>query len=890
MYPKVGILYANKSGTAEVLLSSLAFAGERRLFYFSCQTTPPKKGKNTMKLAFSTLGCPDFSWSDIYAMAKDFGFNGIELRGLGDNIFSVHAEPFSPQKIDSTVAHLKKLGLEIPCLSSGCALRFEEKREDTVRELLEYIALAEKLSASYIRILGDLTAEPTTDFDDNAVIETLKILAPHAEAAGVTLLVETNGVYTDTKRLAEVLNSVASDYVAALWDVHHPYRFAGESAAQTIQNLGAYIKYTHIKDSVMNGESVEYRMMGEGDLPIEDFMMALRSINYEGYVSLEWLKKYMPDLQSSGIVFPHFINYMSQFTGFARQGGRLQTSLDGKGQYIWPKETLIDYTFPQILDRICEEFPDQYAFRFTTLDYTRTYREFRDDVDSFARSLIAMGVRPGDHVAIWATNIPAWYITFWATVKIGAVLVTVNTAYKIHELEYLLRQSDTHTLVMCDAYKDSDYIKIINDLLPELKDAKKGAPLHFRKLPFLRNIITCESTQPGCWNWEEAWNAGKDVPIEEVYRRSAMIDKHDVCNMQYTSGTTGFPKGVMLTHYNVVNNGKAIGDCMDLSTADRMMIQVPMFHCFGMVLAMTASVTHGVTMSPIPAFSPSKGLACITKEKITAFHGVPTMFIAMLGHPEFKNTDFSHMRTGIMAGSPCPVKVMEQVINEMHMKDICITYGQTEASPATTMSKTTDTIETRVNTVGGPIFGVECKIVDPETGEDLPDNCDGEFVARGYNIMKGYYKMPEATAAAIDKDGWLHTGDLCRRLPDGNYKVTGRIKDMIIRGGENIYPKEIEDFIYTHPKVKDVQVIGVPDKAYGEEIMACVILKEGESSSEEEIKKYVLDHMAKHKVPRYVAFVDSFPMNAAGKILKYKMREDAVKLLDLGDASKIVTA
>jgi len=840
-----------------------------------------------MKLAFSTLGCPDFSWSDIYAMAKDFGFSGIELRGMGNGIYT---DPFSGENIETTIEKLRKLRLEIPCLSSDCALRFAENKDFNIDSLRKYIDLAKRLGSDYIRVLGDRTAEPTTDFDDEIVIDTLRILAPYAEEAGITLLVETNGVYTDTARLANVLNCVASDNVAALWDVHHPYRFAGESAASTVQNLGAYIKYTHIKDSVMNGQSVEYRMMGEGDLPIEDFMGALRSINYEGYVSLERLKRYMPDLQSPGIVFPHFVDYMNRIIGVSDSGGHLQTSLDGRGKYVWEKEKLIDYTFPQILDRMCLEFPDQYAFRYTTCDYTRTYPEFRDDVDAFARSLIAMGVKPGDHVAIWATNIPAWYITFWATVKIGAVLVTVNTAYKIHELEYLLRQSDTHTLVMCDAYKDSDYIKIINDLLPELKDAKKGHPLHFRKLPFLRNIITCESTQPGCWNWEEALAAGDGVPHEEVYRRASMIDKHDVCNMQYTSGTTGFPKGVMLTHYNVVNNGKAIGDCMDLSTADRMMIQVPMFHCFGMVLAMTASMTHGVTMSPIPAFSPTKGLDCINREKITCFHGVPTMFIAMLSHPDFEKTDFSNMRTGIMAGSPCPIKVMEQVIDKMNMKDICITYGQTEASPATTMSKTTDTIETRVNTVGGPIFGVECKIVDPETGEELPDNCDGEFVARGYNIMKGYYKMPEATAAAIDKDGWLHTGDLCRRLPDGNYKVTGRIKDMIIRGGENIYPKEIEDFIYTHPKVSDVQVIGVPDKAYGEEIMACVILKEGETSSADEIKKYVLDHMAKHKVPRYVAFVSSFPMNAAGKILKYKMREDAVKMLDLTDASKIVTA
>ncbi|MBQ2546957.1 MAG: AMP-binding protein, partial [Clostridia bacterium] len=609
-----------------------------------------------------------------------------------------------------------------------------------------------------------------------------------------------------------------------------------------------------------------------------------------GYISLEWLKQYMPELSDAGIVFPHYAHFMQQYLGSGDHAGRLQKNNRGDGWYVWEKNKIIDYTFPQILDRMCEEFPDQWAFRYTTCDYSRTYPEFRDDVDTFARALISLGVKQGDHVAIWATNVPQWYITFWATVKIGAVLVTVNTAYKIHEAEYLLRQSDTHTLVMIDGYKDSDYVAIMKELVPELETTEAGRPIHARRLPFLRNIITVESEQKGCLTWEKALSFAERTPIDAVWRRAAMINKDDVCNMQYTSGTTGFPKGVMLTHYNVVNNGKAIGDCMDLSTADRMMIQVPMFHCFGMVLAMTASMTHGTTMSPIPAFSPKKSLDCINREKITAFHGVPTMFIAMLGHEDFAKTDFSHMRTGIMAGSPCPIKVMQEVVEKMHMPEICITYGQTEASPATTMSKTTDTIETRVNTVGGPIFGVECKIVDPETGEDCPDNVDGEFCARGYNIMKGYYKMPEATAAVIDKDGWLHSGDLLRRLPDGNYKVTGRIKDMIIRGGENIYPKEIEDFIYTYPKVSDVQVIGVPDKAYGEEIMACVIVKPGEVCTEEEIKTYVREHMAKHKVPRYVVFVDSFPMNAAGKILKYKMREEAAKLPEFREAAGIVTA
>lgn len=840
-----------------------------------------------MKISFSTIACPDYSWVDIYSMAKDLGFDGIEIRGMGDDFAAYKAMPFTEANRPKTMAKLKALNIEIPCLSSGCCLKFKEKEAETIAELTEYCKLAQQINAPYIRVLADLEAAPNGAVDDAYVAEQLKKLAPIAAQYDVTLLVETNGVYSDTHRLRALLDSVNSHKIAALWDMHHPYRFAGESPEQTVANLGELIKYVHIKDSVMENGKVVYKMMGEGDLPIQKMIEALQSIQYTGYVSLEWVKLWMPNLLDAGVVFPQYAEFMRPFR--RKHKHPLQDNNRKTGKYIWPKERLIDYTFPDVLDRVCEEFPTQYAFRYTELDYTRTYPEFRSDVDTFARALIAMGVRKGDHVAIWATNVPAWYITFWATTKIGAVLVTVNTAYKIHEAEYLLRQSDTHTLVMIDGYKDSDYVGIMKELCPELATCEPGK-LESKKFPFLKNIITTDSRQPGCYTWDEAIKLAEQVPYSEVEARRRTIDKNDVCNMQYTSGTTGFPKGVMLTHYNVVNNGKAIGDCMDLSTADRMMIQVPMFHCFGMVLAMTASVTHGTTMSPITAFSPRKGLACINKEKITAFHGVPTMFIAMLGHPDFEKTDFSHMRTGIMAGSPCPIKTMQDVIEKMHMNEICITYGQTEASPATTMSKTTDSIEDRVNTVGGPIFGVECKIVDPETNEDLPDEVDGEFVARGYNIMKGYYKMPEATAAAIDENGWLHTGDLARRTKKGYYKITGRIKDMIIRGGENIYPKEIEDFLYTHPKVKDVQVIGVPDKQYGEEIMACIILNDGETSSEEEIKQYVLDHMAKHKVPRYVDFVTEFPMNAAGKILKYKMREAAVEKLNLQQASKIVTA
>ncbi len=840
-----------------------------------------------MKICFSTLACPDYSWTDIYSMAKDLGFNGIEVRGLGDDIFAVKAKPFTQAELPRTIKKLESIGLEIPCLSSGCCLKFEDKKEETMSELRAYIDLAQKLKTPYIRILADLEPAPSGEVDDEKIAAFLCEIAPEALEAGVTLLVETNGVYCDTLRLRALLDKVNSPAVAALWDMHHPYRYCGEAPETTVDNLGSYIKYIHVKDSNFdeNGKLV-YRLMGHGDMPVKQMLASLQKISYDGYISLEWVKRWSKDLYSAGIVFPQFARFMKPYLT-KKQG--LQVSNRGKGYYPWKKETLIDETFPDVLDRICEEFPEQIAFDFTELDYKRTYVEFREDVDRFARALIGMGVKKGDHVAIWATNVPAWFITFWASTKIGAVLVTVNTAYKIHELEYLLSQSDTHTLVMTSAFKDTSYIDIINGICPELKTSKPGE-LRSERLPFLKNVVIADGQADGCYSWEDALALADSVPYSEVDKLRRQIDKNDVCNMQYTSGTTGFPKGVMLTHHSVVNNGKAIGDCMDLSTEDRMMIQVPMFHCFGMVLAMTASVTHGVSMSPITAFSPRKGLACINSKKITCFHGVPTMFIAMLGHDDFEKTDFSYMRTGIMAGSPCPVKVMKEVVEKMHMSEICITYGQTEASPATTMSKTSDTIETRVNTVGSAMFAVECKIVDPETGEELPDDTDGEFCARGYNIMKGYYKMPEATAAAIDKDGWLHSGDIARRTPEGHFKITGRLKDMIIRGGENIYPKEIEEFLYTHPKVKDVQVIGVPDKQYGEVIMACVVLNEGETSTEDEMKEFVLNNMAKHKVPQYVRFVEGFPMNAAGKILKYKMREEAIEYLGLKEASQIVTA
>lgn len=549
----------------------------------------------------------------------------------------------------------------------------------------------------------------------------------------------------------------------------------------------------------------------------------------------------------------------------------------------------IENTLGGVLDDLSKNNPNGWAVRYTDRNYFRTWKELNDEADLIARGMMSLGVKKGDHVAIWATNTPEWILTLFAAAKIGAVLITVNTNFKIFELEYLLRQSDTKLLVMIGGFKNNDYVATVNELLPELKTT--SGEIESEHLPFLKRVVFAgKETPEGMLNFEDLKILGGDFPVEIYEENKKTLNTHDVVNMQYTSGTTGFPKGVMLTHYNILNNGKTIGDGMKFTKNDKLCITVPFFHCFGLVLAMMACITHGTTMVPVERYSPVPVMNAISVEKCTAVHGVPTMFIAMLEHAQFNNFDFSSLRTGIMAGSPCPIEVMKKVIDKMNMREIVIVFGQTEASPGCTMTTTSDSIDKRVNTVGRAFPGVECKIIDPESGEELPINTPGEFCARGYNIMKGYYKMPEATAQAIDKDGWLHTGDLCTVDEDGYYKVVGRIKDMIIRGGENIYPKEIEECLYTCDKVSDVQVIGVPSEAYGEEVMACVILKEGEEMTEEEVKEFVGARMAKHKVPRYVRFVDSFPTNAAGKIQKFKMREEAIEILKLQTAASIETA
>lgn len=833
-----------------------------------------------MKLCFSTKGWHETSWNEFLDSARDLGFEGIEIHNLYASAMIRKGGPGDFNASAAAYRAVREHGIIIPCIDVTRDICCSDDMADINKEITDCLEAAKRLHSPFVRLH---TVCSGNSYSELSVRSVLSYALPLAHECGIQLLIETMGQFSDTSCLRDLLDDYACDDLGALWDFHFPYRIGKESPQTTVTNLGAYIRHVHIKDSaVLPDGSLSYQLIGEGSLPVDELVKALDSLDYDGFITLEWDPSWLDEVNDMTIILAHFYGYMSQYRKEEEEKVLYSNKLH-TGRFVWPKEALINCTFGQVLDRMAEEFPDQYAFKYTTLDYTRSYSQFRDDVDECARALISLGVRAGTKVAVWATNIPAWYITFWAATKIGAVLVTVNTAYKIHEIEYLLRQSDTHTLVMIDKCQDSDYAASIMELCPELKSIASGSSLHAKRLPFLRNVITVGFKMQGCMTWEDMIKRAASIPLDTVRHMADRVSIHDVCNMQYTSGTTGFPKGVMLTHHAVVNNGKCIGDRMDLSTADRMMIQVPMFHCFGMVLAMTASMTHGSTICPLPYFSARNALACINQEHITAFHGVPTMFIAMFNHPDYRKTDFSYMRTGIMAGAGCPPDLMRRAArpDEMNMTGIVSVYGETESAPGDTMSELDDPLDERCETVGRAFPHVECRIVDPQTGEECPNGVNGEFVARGYNIMKGYYKMPEATAAAIDKDGWLHTGDLACRLENGTYKITGRLKDMIIRGGENIYPKEIEEFIYTHPSVQDVQVIAVPDKQYGEEICACVILKKAAELSAEALQEYVRTHLARHKVPRYVLFMDSFPMNAAGKILKYKMREDAASRLGL---------
>jgi fatty-acyl-CoA synthase len=821
-----------------------------------------------MKLSFSTLGCPDWSWNDILSTAKDLGFNGIELRGITNQIYLPDALPFSNENMENTKKKLKELNIEISCLTSSCYLYGNENNGDCNQEGKDYIDLAQQLNVPYVRVLGDKNPEPGTGIEINTVKNNLKRLGEYASNKNVTVLIETNGIFADSNKIKKLMEEINSPYVGVLWDVHHPFRFMGESFEETFNNLKPWIKHIHLKDSIVVEDKIIYKMIGQGDLPIDHLIKLLAANHYDGFISLEWVKRWKKDLENPGIVFPHFVSTMKRL--IAKYS---DTNL--------PEDELWEITFGDLLDKIADKYPDHEALVYGDQDFRVTYSEFRDLCNKAAKGLLTIGVTKGDHVAIWSTNYPEWVISMFATAKIGAVLVTVNTNYKIFEAEYLLRQSDSNTLILMEGYKDTNYVEILNELCPELKECKPGA-LKSERLPYLKNIIYLDNKEyPGMYQWEDLYTLSNKISDEALHSIQKSLDIHDTINMQYTSGTTGFPKGVMLTHYNVVNNGRFIGDCMQLTKEDRLCIPVPFFHCFGCVLGIMACITHASTIVAVDHYNPKIVMDTIQKEKCTAVHGVPTMFIAMLEHSDFNQYDFSSLRTGIMAGSPCPEKVMRDVVYKMGAKNITIAYGQTEASPVCTQTSADDSIDRRVSTVGTLLPFTEGKIIDPETGKDAPPNTQGEFVARGYNVMKGYYKLPEATSQAIDADGWLHTGDLATVDEEGYYKITGRIKDMIIRGGENIYPKEIEEFLYTHPKISDVQVVGVFDRKYGEEIVAYIIKKEKADLTEEEVKKFALASMSRHKVPKYIAFINAFPQTASGKIQKYKLREMAKDIFNL---------
>jgi len=543
------------------------------------------------------------------------------------------------------------------------------------------------------------------------------------------------------------------------------------------------------------------------------------------------------------------------------------------------EQPTLELTLGQTLANTVARYPDTPAVVYADRDYRRTWREFSDEVDCLAKGLMAMGVQKGEKVAIWATNVPHWVAFMFATARIGAILITVNTGYKTAEVEYLLEQSDADNLIIINGFRDTDYVGTIYELVPELREQPRGC-LRSAKFPFLKRVIFLgPEKHRGMYSVNEVMAMASQVSDVVFQARQDTLDAHDVINMQYTSGTTGFPKGVMLSHHNIGNNGYWIGANQNLGPTDKVCLPVPLFHCFGCVLGVMACVNHGSTMVFVEKYDPITVMMSIEKERCTAVYGVPTMFIAMLEHPLFNRFDFTSLRTGIMAGSPCPVKSMKQCVEQMHMNEVTICYGLTESSPVMTQTRYDEPdLMRKCSTIGKAMPAMEVAVINPETGEFCKPGEPGEMCCRGYNSMKGYYKMPEETAKCIDKDGWLHSGDIGVMDEAGYFAITGRLKDMIIRGGENIYPKEIEDFIHHIDGIRDVQVVGVPSKKYGEQPGAFVILQPGVEMTAEDIQDYCRGKIAWHKIPKYIHFTDGYPLTTSGKIMKYKLREQAAEL------------
>jgi fatty-acyl-CoA synthase len=532
---------------------------------------------------------------------------------------------------------------------------------------------------------------------------------------------------------------------------------------------------------------------------------------------------------------------------------------------------LLGETIGENLRRAVDRFPEREALVVRSQRYRATYRELWDETTSLANALLARGIEKGDRVGIWSPNRFEWVVTQYATARIGAILVNVNPAYKARELEYALNQSGVRMLLHSRGFRATDYGEILREVRTSLKA--------------LQEVVVIDD------EWEDLLSSAAKAGEGALASREKSLGFDDPINIQYTSGTTGAPKGATLSHHNILNNGYLIGEIMAYTENDRIAVPVPFYHCFGMVIGNLAAASHGATiLVPGEAFDAGDTLATVGEERATSIYGVPTMFIAMLSHPDFARTSFSTLRTGVMAGSPCPVEVMKQVREKMNVRDITICYGMTETSPVSTQTRMDDAFEKRVATVGRVHPHAEIRIVDPATGAVVPRNEPGELCTRGYCVMLGYWNDDAATANAIDAAGWMHTGDLAAMDDDGYIKIVGRIKDMIIRGGDNVYPREVEEFLYTHPKVEDAQVIGVPSAAYGEEIMAWVKPKPGASLEGEELARFCKGRIATYKIPRYWKIVDSFPMTVTGKIQKFRMRELSVAELGLGDAARIETA
>ncbi|HCY64736.1 MAG TPA: AMP-binding protein [Oxalobacteraceae bacterium] len=543
---------------------------------------------------------------------------------------------------------------------------------------------------------------------------------------------------------------------------------------------------------------------------------------------------------------------------------------------------LIGETIGTYLDGITQRFGDQLALVVAHQNVRWTYREFHERVNRLAAGLLKLGLNPGDRIGIWSQNCSEWVLTQFATAKAGLIMVNINPAYRRSELEYVLGKVQCNALILAPTFKSSNYIEMVQDVVPEVKMATPGN-LHVERLPKLRHIIRMGSEKTsGMLNFDDISVPVTHNDLERLNEVAATLQFDDPINIQFTSGTTGAPKGATLTHHNILNNGFFIGEAMRLTKEDKLCIPVPLYHCFGMVLGNLACVTHGAAMVyPGEGFDPKAVLETVQKEKCTGLHGVPTMFIAILDHPDFKQYDLSRLRTGIMAGSPCPIEVMTRVINQMHMKEITIAYGMTETSPVSFQSSVEDPIDLRVSTIGRVHPHLEVKIVDAD-GKIVPRGVKGELLTRGYSVMLGYWGDEEKTREAIDTARWMHTGDLAVIDDNGFCSIVGRSKDMVIRGGENIYPREVEEFLYRHPKVLDVQCVGVPDPKFGEELCACIILRPGMQADIEEIRSFCSGQIAHYKIPRYVRFMESFPMTVTGKIQKYILRQQMTTDLHLG--------